>query len=115
MAIITRPSSITRGNKAQFTLSKSELAANSVVSNDGYFSSSSVWSTVSLHYKSNSRDQFEEVLFNAQDANPVGDFFVSSYSAGDFLIEYITITDFDGGSLIVQRANLVTNDFDITF
>lgn len=114
MAVITKPA-VSRGTKATFTLNKTDLLANSVVSGNGYFSSASVWDTVSLHYKSDTRDQHEEVLFNASEVSPLGDFFVSQYSQGNFLIESLTINDFDGGRLVIPRASLVTADFDITF
>ena len=115
MAIITKPSTVSRGTKATFTLNKNDLAANSIVSNDSYFSSQSVWNTVALHYKSNARDQHEEVLFNAIEATPEGDFLVSQHSVGDFLIDHISISDFDGGRLIVPRSSLTVIDFDVTF
>ncbi len=49
------------------------------------------------------------------EATPLGDFLVSTYSVGDFLIDHIAITDFDGGKLIIRRADLITADFDVIF
>jgi len=114
MAIITKPS-VSRGVKATFTLNKTDLAANSIVSNDAYFSSQSTWETVSLHYKSTTRNQHVTVKFNAEVASPESTFFASAHSEGNFEINHIMINDHDGGRLTIFRSDLITANFDITF
>jgi hypothetical protein len=114
MSIITKPQ-VTKGASYQFTLNKSELASLPLVIADSYFSQVSNWYRVDVVYKSFTGNQYEIVEFDAQDQSPIGNFSVSSNARDSFLVQKITIIDFDGGFFEIQRSELPTSDFDISF
>jgi hypothetical protein len=113
MAILTKPS-VVRNVSAQFTLNKSDLAAEI---SDAYFQDTDNWSKVELSYVSSTTNQRRIVSFDVSNASPTvnGVFFVSDKSQGDFLINQITVRDYDGGSHVIKRADLNTVEFDVTF
>lgn len=118
MAIITKPGSIQRNVAATFTLDKNQLALVASVAADSYFSINTNWKRVKLSYESSTSNQIEIVVFDATQATPQSDFLVSDKSVGNFLIEKITIEDFDGGYHLIQRSELgpaAATDFDVTF
>jgi hypothetical protein len=115
MAIITKPGVVTRNSPATFTLNKTELASISSVASDPYFTNIANWKKVKLFYMSSTSNQMETVIFDATQASPQSDFLVSDKSIGNFLIQKITIEDFDRGYHIVKRDELVTSDFDVIF
>ncbi len=115
MAIITKPATINKGTSYSFTLDKAALALNSVVSSDSYFQSASTWKYVVVKYKSSTRDQKEQVIFDASEVTPAGEFKVSAYFDGDANVQEMLIKDFDGGSLVIPRASLTEANFDIVF
>lgn len=115
MPIITKPGSIQKNVSASITLNKSVLAVNSIVAADTYFSDSSNWNQVIINYKSPIGNQKESLIFDASLASPTASFLVSLKARDTFEVQDIVITDFDGGFLKVERANLTTTDFDISF
>jgi len=115
MPIITKPGSIQKNVSASITLNKSVLAVNSIVAADTYFSDSTNWNQVIINYKSPIGHQKESLIFDASLASPSASFLVSLKARDTFEVQDIIITDFDGGFLKVERANLTTTDFDISF
>lgn len=113
MAIITKPTTIERGQAYSFTLNKADLIT--AVSGDTYFENSSNWFKVLVSYKSDTNSQYEVVEFNGQDATPTGEFLVSANSEGNFQVSYVQIIDFDGGTKTLLRADLNTSEFDVSF
>jgi hypothetical protein len=113
MAILTKPS-VVRNVASTFTLNKADLAAEI---SDAYFQDTDNWSKVELSYISSSTNQRRIVSFDVSNASPTvdGEFFVSDKSQGNFLINQITVRDFDGGSHVIKRADLNTAEFDVTF
>jgi hypothetical protein len=111
MAILTKPS-VVRNVASTFTLNKADLAAEI---SDAYFQDTDNWSKVELSYISSSTNQRRIVSFDVSNASPTvdGEFFVSDKSQGNFLINQITVRDFDGGSHVIKRADLNTAEFDV--
>jgi hypothetical protein len=111
MAILTKPS-VVRNVASTFTLNKADLAAEI---SDAYFQDTDNWSKVELSYVSSSTNQRRIVSFDVSNASPTvnGEFFVSDKSQGDFLINQITVRDYDGGSHVIKRADLNTAEFDV--
>jgi len=115
MPIITKPASVEKNVAASITLNKSQLASVASVAADSYFSNSANWKSVSIHYKSSAGNQIEVIRFDATQASPSASFLVSDKARDIFEVKKIVITDFDFGSLTVERAELPVVDFDITF
>lgn len=103
-------SNISKGQSNTITLNKTSLNA---LFSDTYFDTLTNWQRVIAVYK-NPAGQVNSVVFNAEDATPVGDFNPSSLAVdGDWEIQRIVILDFDGGRLVLDRGDLTTADFDI--
>lgn len=115
MSIISKPASILKGTDVSFTLFKTNLVNNSVVSSDDYFSDFSNWKRVNLNYVSTEGNQIKIVSFNDEDGFFDGTFSSSDKARDSFIIESITIIDYDGQFLKVDREFLNSEDFDITF
>lgn len=113
MAILTKPS-VLKGVVSQFSLSKTDLLNNSVVSNDPYFSDSDNWYRVNVIYKSSPGTQYEIVEFDATQETPVGNFLISERARDVFEVQKIRILDFDGGFLEIPRSDLTVADFDVS-
>jgi hypothetical protein len=109
LPILTKPS-VSRNQKAQFTLSKADLA---LLISDPLFQDTDNWSKIELSYGSSTTNQRSIVVFDAQQDPIVSDFFISDKSQGDFLVKKITIHDFDGGYYVVKRDELNTAEFDV--
>jgi hypothetical protein len=115
MSIISKPSSILKGTDVSFTLFKTNLVNNSVVSSDDYFNDFSNWKRVNLNYVSTEGNQIKIVTFNDEDGFFDGTFSSSDKVRNSFIIESITIIDYDGQFLKIDREFLNSEDFDITF
>jgi hypothetical protein len=115
MAIITKPNNISKGTEVTFTLFKTNLINNSVVSSDDYFSSFSNWNRVYLNYVSTEGNQVKIVTFTEEDGFFEGTFTSSEKVRNSFMIQSITIVDFDGQFLKVDRNFLNSEEFDFTF
>lgn len=114
MAIITKPAGgILKGVPASISLSKSELAALSIIVADSYFFNTSNWNKVILKYRSSSGKQYEVVQFDATLSSPTGNFLVSIKARDAFEIQAIEIHDFDNDIFIVPRSALNVADFDV--
>ena len=112
MPILTK-ASITKGTPAVFTLDKTELSIHAAVVADAYFSDMANWKYVSVTYKGSSSIQNKIVLFDIS-TNPLTALFKTSLFAEDiFLVEGVTIHDFDGGKLLLPRSAISFADFDI--
>ena len=115
MAIISKPAIIVKGEEALFTLFKGELANNSVVASDVYFSNQDNWMQVKLNYISSEGNQYKTVTFNSfENFNPAV-FYASPRARDEFIIDSINIIDFDGQILEIPRTSLNTLHFDINF
>lgn len=112
MAIITKPTVI-KGQNATFQLDKSELAEIQSVMDDDYFSDMTNWNKVLVAYDSDMGNQVETISFDAAETWPEANFLLSDYARDQFIIKFITITDFDGGSILIQREELNVVDFDL--
>ena len=115
MSIITAGSAFTKGAEVLVTLVKSELLLVSQVSSDSYYSDSSNWKQVAIHYKSTVGNQREIMFFDATQSTPTAKFSVSLKSRNSFAVQKIVIKDFDNGSLEIPRAALNVVDFDVSF
>lgn len=113
MSIITAGSAFTKGAEVLVTLVKSELLLVSQVSSDSYYSDSSNWKQVAIHYKSTVGNQREIMFFDATQSTPTAKFSVSLKSRNSFAVQKIVIKDFDNGSLEIPRAALNVVDFDV--
>jgi hypothetical protein len=112
MSIITKPA-IQKGQENVITLAKSELATQSKIVSDSYFSNQSNWKQVVLTYESAVGNQMKRVVFDASEATPEGVLELSDKAKNEFEVKTLTIFDFDGGYLKLYRGDLNTSQFDI--
>lgn len=116
MSIITSVpalNSIVKGVGSTFTLDKTALSINSVVAASPYYSDMNNWDKVTIVYKSSVGNQSEKVIFDATQTTPTAPFFASTTARDVFDVVRVTIFDFDNGFISVQRADLVTAEFDV--
>ena len=116
MAIITKSSSVEKGNEVEFTLNITDLLAHASVSGDAYFSVQSNWDKVFLNYKS-AGYQKEILVFNDVDSgtSSVANFGVFSDARDLFEVHSVIIMDKQGGCLKIKRSDLVAAEFDVDF
>lgn len=113
MPIVSKPASIEKNTVAVFTLDKTVLANVASVVADSYFSDMLNWSEVLIYYKSSEGNQREILKFDAIMASPTANFLVSEFARDIFEVQKIVIKDFDNGSFVVQRSELVAAEFDV--
>jgi hypothetical protein len=113
MAIISKPNPVLKGQDNLFTLFKSELVNNFVVSSDVYFSDFSNWMSVNLNYQSTEGNQKKVVTFTHTDNFAPSSFYASPRARDSFSIMFIEIVDFDGEILVIPRSALNTLELDI--
>lgn len=116
MAILTKPL-VSKGTAATFVLNKTELAQIASVTADAYFSDSSNWKKVRIHYISSTGNQREVVVFDATEETPTTQFLISLKARSNFEVKHIIIEDFDGGVFKITRSELANpvSDFDVIF
>ena len=114
MPILTKNETPAKGQKAEFQLDKAALAAVTSVAADSYFSDSSNWKSVDMIYKSNIGGQRLVIKFNAAQAIPAADFFITNKARDVFNIEKIIINDFDGDYFEIPRSALNVVEFDVS-
>ena len=114
MAIVTFNTQPSKGISGELQLDKDNLVALSSVTANTYFADKTNWKRVILYYKSSVRNQNHIVSFNAGAATPTANFFASTKAEDVFEIQHLIIQDFDNGFFKVNRAELVTTEFDIT-
>jgi hypothetical protein len=112
MSIITKPN-IEKGQENVITFAKSELATQAKIVSDSYFSNQSNWKQVVLTYESAVGNQMKRVVFDASEATPEGVLELSDKAKNQFEVKSLTIFDFDGGYLKLERADLTVAEFDI--
>jgi hypothetical protein len=112
MPILTK-ASITKGTPAVFTLDKNELALQAAVVADAYFSDMANWKYVSITYKGSISTQKKIVLFDISTDQLTAPLKTSLFAEDIFLVDGVTIHDFDGGKLLLPRSLLLTTEFDI--
>lgn len=115
MPIITKPGSVVKDTANSFSLSKSSLAALSIVSSDAWFSQQSNWKKVRVNYISSVGNQFISVIFDATQANPTGTFYAMSPCRDNFEVFNIVIEDFNRGSLKIDSSLLTKSEFAVSF
>ncbi len=113
MAIITKPSSIMKGESFTFSLSKSELADLQILNSDSYFRDTDNWDKVVLNYNSSIGNQHKSLTFNASDISPSFVFSTSDKARNSFIVYSIDIIDFDGQIFSIPRSELNAEDFDL--
>ena len=112
MSIITKPT-IQKGQANSITLSKSDLVSQLETVSSSDFSDPSNWKQVVLTYESTAGNQMKRVVFDATDENPEGIFELSDKARDEFEVKTLTIFDFDGGYLKLERNELTVVEFDI--
>lgn len=105
--------SIVKGVGATFTLDKAQLLLVPSVAGSTYYSDDANWQSVILNYVSSTGNQLEPVLFDATQVSPTALFDVAISALDIFLIESITIMDFQFGTFRVPRSELNAVDFDV--
>ena len=115
MAIITKGSSVEKGNEVEFTLNITDLLAHASVSGDAYFSVQSNWDKVFINYASEGY-QKEILIFDGVDSgtSSATNFSVSLNARDVFEISSVIILDKEDDYLKINRADLA-GEFDITF
>jgi hypothetical protein len=111
MALLNVPASVVKGVPAQVTLIKSDVLLLPEVQADSFWTQNGgediyqVW----VDYRSSVGAQRKVLIFNFSDANPTTSVEFSTKSRPQFEISKITLVDFDGGKLVINRdALLVT-------
>ena len=112
MAVFTIPS-ITKGEASTISLNKNDLLALAAVSADPYFSVSTNVKSVIVEWNSDPGNQKERLLFDFEQASPQASFLVSEKARDEFVLESITLIDFDGGQFLLTGDDLPTG-FDIS-
>jgi hypothetical protein len=110
MPILTKNQTPAKGQKAEFELDKSALAA--IVSNL-YFQDSDNWKSVDMVFVSNPGNQRKVIKFDAAQLSPLASFYASAKARDVFEIKKIVINDFDGGKFTILRGELIVAEFDI--
>lgn len=113
MAIISKPQIIYKGTSVTFTLFKANLKDNHVVSANSRFTDFNNWKDVYINYVSSVGNQRVIVNFDASTNFQYGTFYASDRARDSFIVESITIVDFDGEILRISRSDLNTATFDI--
>jgi hypothetical protein len=111
MSIITKPTVITKGVPAIFTLDKDALASLPSVAGSAYYSDTTNWNKVILNYGSSVNNQFHIVTFDATQVAPEGYFLASDKAENIFNIISISIIDFDNGVFRIPNTELVPAEF----
>jgi len=114
MTILTK-TPVLKGVAATFTLSKSELAAHALVAANPYFSDMLNWKKVVLSYVSSIGNQKETVSFDATQSGPTAMFLVSDRAQDIFVLQHISIVDFDGGFIRIPSSQLDAFTFNVSF
>ena len=112
MTIITKPSAIDKGVENVITLNKADLASDTKVVADSYYSDQNNWKNVYITYKT-PEGQVNDVIFDASEASPTGSFNPSLKARDTWEVQSVTIQDFDNGSLKLLRGDLTVAEFDI--
>jgi hypothetical protein len=105
MAIITKPA-LTKGVPATIAINKNDLAAVAKVAASPRFSQQANWKNISIGYLSTTSNQDKTILFNAQVPSPSFELKSSAAVDDNFKLLFITIHDFDNGTLTLNRADL---------
>lgn len=113
MTLLAKPTSITKGSPALFTLDKAALAALPAIDADDYFRDTDNWRQVRIIYKTPFGGK-EEVIFDAAPLHPTAYFNVSIRGRGFFDFDTIYIEDFDNGYLMVDKVFLPSAEFEVT-
>lgn len=96
-------SSITKGVHAPITLIKSELFE---LISDNYFSIPANVKNLIVIYKSDVGGQREILNFDLLQTTPIATFFISNKARGNFLLDKLILSDFDGGVFVIPRSQL---------
>lgn len=113
MALLTIPS-VVKGTAVSVTLNKTELFALSAVAADAFFSNSTNVKRCVIEYNSDPGNQREILDFDLSQASPTASMLISINARDSFLLERLVLEDYDGGVLVVERANLPSG-LDVTF
>jgi hypothetical protein len=106
-----------KGQSNDITLTRSELVTK--VTNlgaDAYFQDPNNWKSVVLTYRTDSGNQVNDVVFDGQLGAPIGDFNPSADARDLWIVQSISIVDFDNGSYRIEKSDLTEPEFaDIDF
>lgn len=116
--VIVKPASFTKGANHTIKISRAAVQAISKVATDPYFNNVSKWKSIEFHFYGNPENEIEVVKFNGKVSEPSGIFSVSTRSSNSFELSAITIHDFDGGALVIDKPDFPADAsliFDISF
>lgn len=114
MPIVTKSTkSFEKGTPVTYTLDKAALIAHANVAGDAYFVDSSNWEYVTVKMKSDIGLQGKYLRFDASLGSPADDFETTAKARETYEVESLVIYDFDGGTFVIKRADLVIAEFDI--
>jgi hypothetical protein len=95
--------SVSKGSVSTVSLSKNELFN---LFSDDYFSIQSNVKTARVVYVSSSGNQKEILTFDLSEETPQTEIEVSVHARDGFLLNFIILEDFDGGTLTIMRSQL---------
>ena len=116
--VIVKPASFTKGANHTIKISRAAVQAIPKVATDPYFNNVSKWKSIEFHFYGNPENEIEVVKFNGKVSEPSGIFSVSTRSSNSFELSAITIHDFDGGALVIDKPDFPADSsliFDISF
>jgi hypothetical protein len=106
MSLFTFSVSPVKGTPTQVNLDKAAISALGSISADAYWSDAANVQRVVAHYASTTGNQRLILTFNYSQLEPSADLTFSLSARSSFVLDMLTLVDFDGGTLTLDRASL---------
>jgi hypothetical protein len=108
---LTPPNQIVRGQENIFLLDKLRLSQELKILNDSYFSDMDNWKSVAVKYVSEDDNQNIVMVFDVSETIPQANFDATLKAKQTWKILSVTVFDFDGGYIKLQRSDLEVTAF----
>lgn len=108
MALLEFSASPSKNGSVTLTLDKTVLFGLAPLESDLYWGDELNVSRLLVHYVSESSSQRKLLTFYIEDATPTSPLYFSSSADDSFVLSMITLVDYDGGSLTLDRASLLS-------
>lgn len=108
MALLEFSASPSKGDSVTLTLDKTVLFGLAPLASNLYWGDELNVSRLLVHYVSEGSSQRKLLTFFIEDATPASPLYFSSSADDSFVLSMITLVDYDGGSLTLDRASLLS-------
>lgn len=105
MPLLTIPS-IAKGTSATIELNKTNLFTLAAVAADAYFSDPANVKLCIVRFDSDPGNQSRTLQFDLSQATPSASILLSARARSSFLLDRLTLVDYDGGTLVISRSQL---------